>query len=339
MRLRVRYNLLRFSRSLVLFGAGCMGIMLTPAVWAQNDVQLQGAPGEGQSKKSTQVPEWQRAAGGKMAFEVASIRPTPLGKFTPPNFGLGNDDSYGNVHGVFSANFPVSVYILFAYKIRPSPEEWKAILAKLPKWVDTELFTIQARAAGEPTKDQMRLMMQSLLADRFKLAVHFETRVVPVLALKLDKAGKTGPRLRPHAEGPPCNVVGSVPPRNGSSTSIPPVFPVACDVQAMFIMPDHQVLHGSRNTTMQLLAESLSPIGNLGLPVVDQTGLTGKFDYTLLFTPDSNVPPGSDGNTPPDTGGTTFLEALKEQLGLKLTRTKAPVSVLVVDHIELPSEN
>jgi uncharacterized protein (TIGR03435 family) len=302
-------------------------------------VQAQGAPAKGESKQSTQVPEWPKAAGGKMAFEVASIRPTPSGKFTPPNFGLGNDDSYGDVHGVFSAKFPVSVYILFAYKIRPSPEEWQAILSKLPKWVDTELFTIQARAAGDPTKDQMRLMMQSLLADRFKLAVHFETRVVPVLALTLGKAGKTGPRLRPHAEGPSCNVLGSVPPRNGSSASVLPVFPVTCDVQAMFIMPDHQFLYGSRDTTMQLLATSLSPIGNLGLPVVDQTGLTGRFDYTLLFTPDSNVPPGSDGNTPLDTGGTTFLEALKEQLGLKLTRTKAPVSVLVVDHIELPSEN
>ena len=160
-----------------------------------------------------------------------------------------------------------------------------------------------------------------------------------MLALTLDKARKTGQTLRPHAEGPSCNVVGSLPPRNGSSTSVPPIFPVTCDVQAMFILPDHQFLYGSRNTTMQLLAASLSSIGNLGLPVVDQTGLTGKFDYTLLFTPDSNVPHDTDENAPLDTGGTTFLEALKEQLGLKLTRTKAPVSVLVVEHIEPPSEN
>ena len=71
-----------------------------------------------------------------------------------------------------SADFPLQVHIEFAYKMMPSREQTETMLAHLPKWVTTDRFIIQAKAEGNPTKDQMRLMMQSLLADRFKLAVH-----------------------------------------------------------------------------------------------------------------------------------------------------------------------
>lgn len=284
------------------------------------------------------VPQWETAAGGKKSFEVASIRPSARGSFTPPNFPLSNDDAYQNNHGLFSADFPLSVYIEFAYKIRPSPGEWEATLAGLPKWVNIESFTIHARAAGEPTKDQMRLMMQALLADRFRLAVHFETKVVPALILTLDKPGKTGPNLRPHAEGPACDAAIAVVMKSGSG-SIPTVFPPECDVQSMYGQPDHKILVGSRNATMQVVASSLSPLGRLGRPVVDETGLTGRFDYTLLFTPMADEPTRPDTDAQADSGGTSFLEALKEQLGLKLTRSKAPIPILVIDHVELPSAN
>jgi uncharacterized protein (TIGR03435 family) len=99
------------------------------------------------------------------------------------------------------------------------------------------------------------------------------------------------------------------------------------------------MLLGSRNTTMKLIADSLSSVDRLGRPVVDQTGLTGRFDFTLQWTPDSNGPAQSAADTPLDSPGTTFLEALKDQLGMKLKSTKAPMDVPVVDHVERPSEN
>ena len=102
--------------------------------------------------------------------------------------------------GVFTADFPLETYIEFAYKLWLSPEQRKTMLANLPKWVGSDRYEIHAKAEGNPTKDQMRLMMQSLLAERFKLAVHFETQEVPVLAMTLIKPGKLGPKLTPHVD-------------------------------------------------------------------------------------------------------------------------------------------
>ncbi len=87
---------------------------------------------------------------------------------------------------------------------------------------------------------------------------------------------------------------------------------------------------GSRNTTMERLAAQLPSFGGLDHPVVDQTGPTGEFDFTLEWTP-----PEADPNTQPDTQETTFLQALREQLGLKLESAKAPLQTLIIDHVEL----
>jgi bla regulator protein blaR1 len=147
-----------------------------------------------------QAPDWQTAAGGKMAFEVASVKLPKPGMFTMPTFFLGLDDAKPP-GGRFSGNFSLASYIWFAYKLRAF--QFNEILAQLPKWAN-ESYVIDAKADGNPTKDQMRLMMQSLPADRFKLRVDFETNEVPVLALTLVKPGKLVPKLRPHSEGPPC---------------------------------------------------------------------------------------------------------------------------------------
>jgi uncharacterized protein (TIGR03435 family) len=79
------------------------------------------------------------------------------------------------------------------------------MLAGAPAWVTTERITIEAKAPAKTTKDQFRVMMQSLLAERFKLAVHYETREAPVFALTLVTPGKFGPRLQPHADNPRCD--------------------------------------------------------------------------------------------------------------------------------------
>src|SRR5260370_1020942 len=114
------------------------------------------------------VPPWQTAAGGKMAFGVASVRPSPP-TFSPPSFPLDPAHAYRPTGGRFKADFPLTVYIQFAYKYRFAPEQMQAMLAHLPKWVASDRFTIEARGPANATKDQMRLMMQSLLAERFKL--------------------------------------------------------------------------------------------------------------------------------------------------------------------------
>ena len=108
------------------------------------------------------------------------------------------------------------------------PTHWQldAATSHLPKWADTDYFEIQARGPANATKDQMRLMMQSLLAERFQLAVHFETHEISVLAVALIKPGKPGPGLSPHDQGPPCHAPSS-----------PNLFPAVCGIVGQKLPP------------------------------------------------------------------------------------------------------
>ena len=277
-------------------------------------------------------PDWQVAAGRKLSFEVASVKPSLDQPFRPPSFPLSDDDSFAGTGGHFFADFPVPVFIQFAYKIRPTPEQLKAMTAQLPKWVNTDRFTIDARATGNPTKDQFRLMMRALLAERFGLRVHFETRAEKIFALTLAKPGRTGPKLIPHEQGPPCDARIPVS-KDG------PQLPDRCDVSFLMMRGDGMARLGSRNTTLALLASTLPGAGNLGRPVVDQTGLQGRFDYMMEYAsvrPSEN--PGNDaGQQAP--AGPSFTTALREQLGLKLEATEGPIRELVIDHLNRPTEN
>jgi bla regulator protein blaR1 len=252
---------------------------------------------------------------------------------------LSPDNSFKPNTGIFTADFPLAVYIEFAYKLWLTHDEREVMLAHQPKWVSADRFTIHARLAGNPTKDQIRLMMQALLADRFKLAIHFETRTVPVFALTLAKPGVTGPNLRPHSEGPPCDPVVTDFAANPKSAKTD-VYPRECEVYALSGRPDHTVMGGSRNTTMALIAASLTSFPDgLSRPVVDRTGLTGRYDFKLEWTPEENHSAGTAEPAQLESQGTTFLEAVTEQLGLRLVSTKAPIKVLAIDHVERPSEN
>ncbi len=279
-----------------------------------------------------------------MAFEVASVKPTRIPR--PPTYPMDNGNAYAP-GGRLSVSLPLWVYISFAYKLPPNEQVRHTALAHLPAWVATELFAIDARAAGNPTKDQMRLMMQSLLADRFKLTVHFETREASVFALTLVKPGETGPRLRPHAEGPPCPDAFSMP-----TLSAPPdasgIFPENCEAAQSMSGKNGARLVGSRNATMPWLADAIYVYGFLSgevdRPVVDKTGLQGRFDFTIESARGDNdvmvrsLPPGADVPVLSEQGS-PFLTAVREQLGLKLTPAKSPIRMLVVDHIEKPSQN
>ena len=266
--------------------------------------------------------DWQTNAGGKKQFEAASVKPET--EFRPPPFPLDNGNAF-TPGGRFSAVFTVMTYLQFAYKVRFSQQQVQAMRAKLPKWVFSDLFAIEAKADGLPTKDQFRLMMQSLLAERFHLQVHFENQETAVYALTLVKPGKMGPKLRLHSEGPPCE------------NSPPTTFPPQC-YATMANMKDGEIHMGSRATTMNLLAESLpGPGTGIDRPVVDQTGITGEIDFELSYRNEN--PNAAPGPTPAADPGPTALDALREQLGLKLEPARLPLRVLVVDRIDRPSDN
>lgn len=160
-------------------------------------------PVQGQKFVKTE-PAWQQAAGDTMAFEVASIR-EDKGPFKPPSFALSSDEWFRDPQGRFHADFNLPVYIEFAYKLWLTKEEERAMVANLPEWVKSDRFDIEATAPLHATKDQYRVMMQKLLAERFGVKIHFEQRELPVLAMLLVKPAKPGPRLIPHEQGQPCD--------------------------------------------------------------------------------------------------------------------------------------
>jgi bla regulator protein BlaR1 len=270
-------------------------------------------------------------------FDVASVKINKTDNPPNANFPLGPGDVYVPNGGLFSATgFPLVTYLFFAYKVIGNQGQY--LLPQLPAWATTEKYDIQARAEGNPGKDQMRMLMRGLLADRFKLAMHTEKRELPVLALVLAKHGKTGPQLQAHPAGADCpiNVAEGASP----TATVAGGFPVLCN--GIFGMPAStagRVKIGARNLTLKFLADSLSAGANRGRPMTDQTGLTGTFDFTLEYTPEINgtLPPGA--TFQPDPSGPTLEEALREQLGIKLESSKTTMEVLVLDHVERPSEN
>jgi bla regulator protein BlaR1 len=301
---------------------------------AYKPLKAQATGSESGAAASYATPDWEKRAGSKMQFEVASIHLERPDSWSPPSFPLDSGDSSIPLGGHFFADFPLLVDIEFAYKYWPTHVQEEALRAQLPKWAQKLSFVIEARAEGSPTKDQMRLMLQSLLTERFKLAVHFERKQTQVFALVLAKPGPLGPKLRRHADGPPCDVLGD---SMDEPRAIPKVFPRRCGTYALWPTTDNSRFIGARDTTMLFIAKFLALDANLSRPAVDQTGLTGNFDFTIQYSRDSIAPPLP--GVEPESQAPTFLEALKEQLGLKLKPTMAPVDVLVIDHVEEPSPN
>ncbi|MEI9975580.1 MAG: TIGR03435 family protein [Ignavibacteriota bacterium] len=269
--------------------------------------------------------DWQTAAGGKQEFDAASVK-LDTGDFRPPGFPLDNGNAF-KPGGRFSSDFGVITYVQFAYKVRFTEQQIQAMQARLPKWIFSDRYAIDAKADGLPTKDQFRLMMQSLLAERFQLVVHFETQDATVYALTLVKPGILGPKLRHHSDGPGCE--------SGSATAFPP----QCYVQ-MAMMKARSVRMGSRATTMERFAEAIPGSGSkVDRTVVDQTGIAGEVDYEIEWIGEVNPNGPPEASPPPPDPGPTFLQALREQLGLKLEPARLPLRVLAIDRVERPTEN
>jgi uncharacterized protein (TIGR03435 family) len=326
---------LNLGKKVILAGAG-LAVLVVPTI-----VGALSAP----AIQAQDTPDWQTKAGGKMAFEVASVKRSTDEQMGPLSVPLDAGDRYHPTGGLFRADVPLWGFIQFAYKLWAPAEDQRKEIARLPKWVTTDRYSIEARAAGKPTKDQFRLMVQSLLADRFQLAAHFETRETPVLALTLIKAGKLGPKLIPHADGRACGdpaaSIGSVPAGliGGADDAGPENYPPMCDSFVLIRRPNGTMLGGYRNVAMDQLTGSLSGIIGLGHTLVDRTGLTGRFDFTLAWAPEPTAAPSGAPATTPEPLGPTPVQALRNQLGLKLEPARAPVKILVIDRVERPSEN
>ncbi len=239
-------------------------------------------------------------------YEVVSIhRSDPAA--TGPQLGRGPQGGWR------SKDTPVMMLLTVAYDIA----DYQVIGA--PAWVSSALYDVTFtpdrpqvapdRGAAEKERQAYwsgnRQRLQAVLRDRFGLVLRVETRELPIYELR---QAKSGSRLSPHIEGAP----GSIQIRAGSIVG--------------------------RDATTEILAKMLS--GEFRCPVHDETGLTGKYDFNLDWTPDPGASPDAApaGLSSPPTGASIFT-AVTEQLGLRLEPKKGPVQVYVVEKIERPAEN
>jgi uncharacterized protein (TIGR03435 family) len=247
-------------------------------------------------------PPKRMAPDANPAFEVATVRPSDP----------AHPEQIITLRGteVITTNVTVHALINLAYWLHPKQ------LTGGPAWTETDKFDMAGKpdAPGQPNVDQMKVMIQKLLTDRFQLKFHFEKRELPVYAVQL---AKTGAKITPSQDDPE-GIPGWGFGRN----------------PAGMIMTFH-------NSPMSQFTAVLQ--NSTDRPVVDQTGLTGRYDFTLNFTPDGAMaallggPPPPAGDNP-DAAPDLFA-AFQQQLGLKLEPTKALVDVMVIDKVERPSEN
>jgi len=174
-------------------------------------------------------------------------------------------------------------------------------------------FDIVARAEHRVSSSEMRQMLQSLLADRFKLQIHWETREAPVYSLTVAKGG---PKLR-RSDTPEADISWVRTPDSAIGA---------------------ETASGVRYTheSMADFAWALSLISRIDRQVIDNTGIEGHYDFTLAFDPNSVPPAGTDVSP---RLGTDIFSAVREQLGLKLESASASIQFLVIDHVERPSAN
>ncbi len=239
-------------------------------------------------------------------FEVASIKPSD-----PNGHGVRIEMAPG---GRFNASgVTVKFLIQQAYNIK----EFQITAG--PTWTGSEKYDINAKAEGEGgdmTPERLKPMMQALLAERFQLKFHREEKEMPVYALVV---GKNGPKMHASERVPDGDDR-----RGGTQVR----------------MSRGQIT--AQGMSMSMLANQLS--NRLGRNVLDKTGLTGNYDFTLEFTPEGMQPmggrePGAEAAPPLDSPGPSLFTAVQEQLGLKLESQKGPVSLFIIDRIEKASEN
>jgi len=239
------------------------------------------------------------------AFEVATIKPTP------PDWTKGRYIRMLSAHQLEAKNHALKTLLAAAYNLSP-----QAIFG-VPEWGDAEHYDILAKTPGEvrPNLDEQMTMMRRLLTDRFGLVFHREWKEMPVYALTVAKGG---PKLKETAITPEASPEG------------PPAL-------AFVIAPDRVSLP-ARSATIGEFASVLQRAA-MNRPVIDQTGITGRYDFDLDWLPDDTQFGGLGLKPNPDAPKPDLWAALQQQLGLKLEATKGQVETLVVDRYKPPSEN
>lgn len=231
---------------------------------------------------------WGQPARDAPAFEVASIKPTQP---TDRGFSVTLSGSRLTI-----TKTDLSFLIRFAYDV-PRLQ----LIVGGPPWVRSEQYDVIGKAEGDANRsaDQFRPLLQALLADRFKLAIHREMREIPVYVLVV---GKKGPKMTAV---------------NGADTG----------PMSSRMTPGHL---SAPKLSMARLAGLLGGMPELDNLVLDETGLTGAYTFNLEWSPENGRAPSS---------GPSIFPALEEQLGLKLESVKRPVEHFVIDHAQKPSEN
>ena len=257
----------------------------------------------------------------KPQFEVASVKPSP-----PDARGMLVRPGPGG--GVSITNMTLKEMILLAWRVQPFQ------IAGGPAWFDSIHYDVVAKPESKSAPLEILAMLQALLEYRFQLAIRHETRELPIYALVLArKDGKLGPGLKESKEG------GCTPPDPNKPP--PPLKPgerpaLGCGGMAMSARSYTAV-----SVPIANLTPGLSRL--LGRKVVDQTGLTSKFDVDVEWTPDETQELRSPPGAPPQpaSGGErpSIFTAFQEQLGLKFDSQKGPVEVLVIERAEKPTEN
>jgi uncharacterized protein (TIGR03435 family) len=229
------------------------------------------------------------------AFEAASVNPCKPGTPAPPGEHAGMAQ-FVYPGGRFEAKATTIKFLLeWAYGILPIQH------SDGPSWMDDDRYDIFAKADGNPPEHEMKLMVQTLLAERFHLKFHRESKDLPVLVISV---GKTAPKLFPAKEGETHSLQAS--PLTGA------------DQKAVSF---HIV---ATRFTLAQFSEAFAR--QLGRVIVDETGLKGNYDFTMDLTPDENRPNPLDASL--------LIAGLRDQLGLALKSQKGPVDFLVIENVD-----
>jgi uncharacterized protein (TIGR03435 family) len=270
-------------------------------------------------------------AQGRVAFDITAVRANTSGQrqasmqWTPA----------GNFTAV---NQPVRVLLNFAYRMP------LYLVDGMPDWFTTERFDVSAKAPDgltlEPFVEVRSQLLRSLLEDRFKLKARLVTKEMPAMILTLARDdGRLGPAMRRSIVD--CDAIAAA---RGSGPPTAPAAPPAGPREPVCALGGSSAgTICGRAVTMAQVTQGLG--GVYQRPVVDKTGLAGRYDFDLLFTPDNPRGPGiAFGNSCGAGGAATadrpaLATAMQEQLGIRISGGQAPVEVLVIDSVERPSAN
>jgi uncharacterized protein (TIGR03435 family) len=282
-------------------------------------------------------------AAPRLEFEVATVKPSPpINGFVRigPRLGPGTADPSR-----------VSYQYLSLKNLLATAYDVKNFQITGPGWLDSEQYDVVATVPPGATKEQVNVMLQNLLADRFQLTLHHETKDAVLYELTV---GKNGSKLKPFVAD--SAAPATLPPPGGGplpmgKDGIPVVPPGAT---LMMMSPKGRRVVARKQSIAGLINVLASELNS---PILDKTGLTGAFDYSLEFMPEGGgalpglpppppPPPGvagpqAPGTTPADNiEAPTLLAAVQDQLGLKLEKKRGPLDILVIDHAEkVPTEN